>query len=81
MTSIAPMERYSRTMARLGIGPEGRRFYDVHVAADARHGAIARDRMVAGLIEAEPHLRHDLLFGAAAVLLIEERFARHLLAA
>jgi hypothetical protein len=79
MTSIAPMERYSRTLTRLGIGPEGRRFYDVHVAADARHGAIARDRMVAGLIETEPDLGQDLLFGAAAVLLVEDRFARHLL--
>ena len=28
----------------------------VHVAADARHGVIALDRMVAGLIETEPHL-------------------------
>lgn len=79
MTSIAPMERYSRTLARLGIGPEGRLFYDVHVAADARHGVIARDRMVAGLMATEPHLRSDLLFGAAAVLLVEARFARHLL--
>jgi Iron-containing redox enzyme len=81
MTSIAPMKRYSRTLARLGIGPEGRRFYDAHVAADARHGVIARDRMVAGAIESEPYLRDDLLFGAAAVLLVEERFARHLLEA
>src|ERR1035437_7252891 len=79
MTSIVPMERYSRALARLGIGPEGRRFYDVHVAVDARHGAIARDRMVAGLIETEPDLGQDLLFGAAAVLLLEKRFARHLL--
>ena len=79
MTSIVPMERYSRALARLGIGPKGRRFYDVHVAADARHGAIARDRMVAGLIETEPDLGQDLLFGAAAVLLVEKRFARHLL--
>jgi hypothetical protein len=79
MTSIAPMERYGLALARLGIGTEGRRFYDVHVVADAHHGVIARDRMVAGIIESEPHLRHDLLFGAAAVLLVEERFARHLL--
>jgi hypothetical protein len=79
MTSIAPMERYGAALARLGIGPEGCRFYDVHVVADARHGVIARDRMVAGIIESEPHLRDDLLFGAAAVLMVEERFARHLL--
>lgn len=79
MTSVEPMGRYSRALARLGIGPEGRRFYDVHVAADARHGVIALDRMVAGLIETEPHLGADLLFGAAALLLVEDRFARQLL--
>jgi hypothetical protein len=44
MTSVEPMERYSRALARMGIGPEGRRFYDVHVAADARHGVIALER-------------------------------------
>ena len=79
MTSVGPMERYSRVLARLGIGLEGRRFYDVHVEADVRHGVIALERMVAGLIEAEPYLGADLLFGAAGVLWVEERFARHLL--
>jgi len=81
MTSVEPMGRYSDTLARLGIGPEGRQFYDVHVTADERHALIARDRMVAGLIRAEPHLGPDLLFGAAAILMLEHRFATHLLAA
>jgi hypothetical protein len=79
MTSVEPMSRYSAALARMDIGPEGRRFYDVHVAADARHGRIALERMVAGFIETEPHLRADLLFGAAAVLLVERRFGRELL--
>jgi hypothetical protein len=79
MTSVEPMARYSSTLARFGIGPEGRRFYDVHVTADERHAVIARDRMVAGLIRAEPELSADLLFGAAAVLMLEQRFASHLL--
>ncbi len=79
MTSVDPMKRYSTAMRRLGIGPEGRRFYDVHVEADARHGPLARDRMVPTLLEDEPELAGDLLFGAASVLMLEERFARHLL--
>ena len=79
MTSVGPMERYSRALARLGIGAEGRRFYDVHVEADVRHGAIALEQMVAGLAEVEPYLGADLLFGAAAVLLVEQRFSCHLL--
>lgn len=79
MTSVEPMGRYGRALARMGIGPEGRRFYDVHVAADAHHGVIAVDRMVAALIETEPRLGPDLLFGAAAVLVVEDHFAHHLL--
>jgi hypothetical protein len=79
MTSVEPMGRYSNALARFGIGPEGRRFYDVHVTADERHALIARDKMVAGLIRAEPKLSADLLFGAAAVLMLEQRFASHLL--
>jgi hypothetical protein len=79
MTSVEPMGRYSNALARFGIGPEGRRFYDVHVTADERHALIARDKMVAGLIRAEPELSGDLLFGAAAVLMLEQRFASHLL--
>jgi hypothetical protein len=79
MTSVAPMRRYSQALERLGIGPEGRRFYDVHVTADKIHAQIARDRMVTGLIRAEPDLAPDLLFGVAALLMLEERFATHLL--
>ena len=79
MTSVEPMGRYSRALERFGIGSEARRFYDVHVTADKRHGEIARDRMVTGLIRAEPELAHDLLFGVAALLMLEERFSKHLL--
>ena len=79
MTSVEPMGRYSAALARLDIGPVGRRFYDVHVAADLRHGRIALERMVAGFAEAEPDLGADLLFGAAAVLLVETHFSRDLL--
>lgn len=81
MTSVETMFRYSQALARFGVGLDARRYYDVHANADARHARIARDRLVAGLLGAEPHLEEDLLFGAAAVLLLEERFQRHLLGA
>ena len=42
---------------------------------------IALESMVAGLISAEPHLGADLLLGAEAVLMVEDRFAGGLLAA
>ncbi|MHB8378816.1 MAG: iron-containing redox enzyme family protein [Acidimicrobiales bacterium] len=79
MTSVEPMARYSEALARFGVGAEGRNFYDVHVTADERHALIARDRMVAGLIRTEPELRRSVLFGAAAILMLEQRFASHLL--
>jgi hypothetical protein len=46
---------------------------------EARDTAIARDRLVAGLIDSVPRLEADLLFGAAALLLLEEQFEQHLL--
>jgi Iron-containing redox enzyme len=79
MTSIEPMARYSQALAGHGIGDDGRRFYDVHVAADARHGVIALDRMVAGLLAAEPESGSDLLFGATALMAVERAFSEHLL--
>jgi len=81
MTSVTPMSRYSETLARFNIGPHGRRFFDVHVTADERHSLIARDRLVGGLIRAQPELGADVLFGAAALLLLEQRFTLHLLGA
>jgi hypothetical protein len=74
MTSVVPMLRYSQALARLGADPSARRFYDAHVEADALHQHVARDRMVAGLARAEPELAPDMLFGAEAVLVIEDAF-------
>jgi hypothetical protein len=79
MTSVEPMRRYGQTLSRLGVGLEGRRFYEAHSVVDSRHAVIARDRLVAGLLGAEPHLGADLLFGAAAVLMLDKRFENHLL--
>jgi hypothetical protein len=79
MTSVEPMGRYSRALARLGLGPEGRRFYDVHVDADARHALVAARRMAAGLAAREPALAADIVFGANALMAMEDRFARHVL--
>jgi hypothetical protein len=81
MTSVTPMSRYSRALGRLGFGPDARRFYDVHVIADAEHEVIALRRMVAGLVEDEPGLAGDVVFGARAVMDVEARFADAMLAA
>ena len=81
MTSVGPMERYSRALERFGIGVEGRRYYDAHTDVDMHHAEVARGRMVTGLLSADPELGSEVLFGAAAMLLLEENFSRHVLTA
>jgi hypothetical protein len=78
MTSVEPMGRYSRALARLGGSPEARRFYDVHVLADAEHETMALD-MAAALATAEPALAPDVAFGAGCAIVAEQRFAACLL--
>jgi hypothetical protein len=79
MTSVVPMGRYSRALTRLGLPASARRFYDVHVTADAEHQVVALRRMAAGLARSEPELKASILFGAKAVLHVERTFAERML--
>jgi hypothetical protein len=79
MTSVVPMTRYAEGLARLGIGLEGRRFYDVHVEADAVHEKVACSRLAGGLAATEPALVGDIAFGAAALMAVEQRFSSYVL--
>lgn len=76
MTSVTPMHRYAGVLKRLGIDPAGRRFYDVHVAADAWHEHVAQSELVAGFLEAEPAAGGTVLFGARALMELERRMAQ-----
>jgi hypothetical protein len=73
MTSVTPMTRYSAALRRLGVGEQARRFYDVHVEADAWHEQVAQHELVAGLLEAEPDAGGAVLFGARALMEVERR--------
>jgi hypothetical protein len=79
MTSSEPCRRYAKGMRRLGWGDAACAFYDVHVTADALHEQLAAHDLCGGLAEAEPALTEDIVFGAAACLAIDGRFAQHLL--
>jgi hypothetical protein len=81
MTSVVPMGRYARASARLGLPSSARRFYDVHVLADADHEVVALDRMARAVAHDDPRVAGDVVFGARAVLEIERRFAEALLCA
>ncbi len=80
MTSVTPMARYAAALRRLGVGEAAAEFYDVHVSADALHERIAATDLAAGLLEEEPQLGTDVVFGAAALMSCERRLADHLLA-
>jgi hypothetical protein len=79
MTSVGPMGRYAATVHRLGLPPAARKFYDVHVAADAHHEVVAAEGLLDGLVSSEPQLAADVLFGVRALMAVEGRFTAHLL--
>ena len=81
MTSARPNRRYGNALRRLGFDAEATDFYDEHVEADAVHENIAAYDLAGGLARQEPELAADILFGARALLRLEDRFGRHLLAA
>lgn len=80
MTSVMPMSRYSTAAGEFGLPLAVRRFYDVHVEADVHHGRLASEALVGGDLRADGLDPNDVVFGAAALLHVEDLFARHLLA-
>jgi hypothetical protein len=78
MASSIPNRRYGDGLRRLGLG-EATAFYDEHVIADAVHENIAVVDLAGGLARQDPALAGDILWGAAALVELDGRFARHLL--
>jgi hypothetical protein len=79
MCSVGPMGRYAAALRRLGMGHRATRFYDEHVVADEHHQVVALNEMVVGLLEDEPILGGEVVFGARALDAVERAFADHLL--
>jgi hypothetical protein len=75
MASVVPMGRYAAALRRLGFGEDAARFYDVHVEADEIHQVVAAHDLAAGFAAQEPDCAGDVLFGARAIMKVEERFA------
>lgn len=78
MTSVVPMSRYARAIRRLAGDEIAAEFYDVHVEADADHAVIAAHDLAGSFVRDEPALASQVLFGAAALIQVEARFATHL---
>jgi hypothetical protein len=78
MTSSIPNGRYAKGLRRLG-RPEATAFFDEHVVADAVHENVAAVDLAGGLAKQDPRLEPDILWGAATLVQLDGRFARHLL--
>jgi hypothetical protein len=81
MTSSLPNRRYADGMRRLGFGPDVTAYFDEHVEADAVHEQIAGRDLAGGLAEDQPDFAPDILFGAAACLLMDDLVADYALGA
>jgi hypothetical protein len=68
-------------LRRLGGDDAACDFFDEHVTADALHEQLAAHDLCGGLAEAEPAVAEDVVFGAAACLYVDVRFAEHVLGA
>ncbi len=75
-TSSVPSRRMVQGLERLGLSPALVDYYREHVEADAVHDQLAARTICASLVEDEPALREDVMFGAWTCLDLEDRFAR-----
>ena len=81
MTSSRPNQLYGNGFRRLGFGADVTAYFDEHVEADAVHEQIAGRDLAGGLVESEPDLCPDVLFGATAVMAIDARVTLHIMGA
>jgi hypothetical protein len=81
MESSIPNRRYASGLRRLGCGERATAFFDEHVMADAIHESVAAVDLAGGLARQQPELARDILWGAAALVELDARVARHTLAA
>jgi hypothetical protein len=72
MTSSIPNRSYGDGFRRLGYGTDVTWYFDEHVEADAVHEQIAGRDLAGTLAEDDPTLLADIMFGAAACLVIDD---------
>jgi hypothetical protein len=72
MTSSIPNRSYGDGFRRLGYGTDVTWYFDEHVEADAVHEQIAGRDLAGTLAEDDPTLLADIMFGAAACLVVDD---------
>jgi len=81
ITSAPAAHRLDQCLTRLGAPAECRFFYTEHVEADAVHEQVLRQDVVGDLLDREPELAADVVFGIQATELLEADLGAHLLTA
>jgi hypothetical protein len=81
MESSLPNRRYGDGLRRLGCPQRATEFFDEHVTADAIHEQVAAVDLAGGLARQQPRLAADILWGAAALVVLDDPQARHILGA
>ncbi len=74
-TSAIPSRKIAGGIERLGFPPAVAAYFHEHVEADSVHEQLAAREVCGRLVTDEPHLRADVLFGAAACLYLDGRAA------
>jgi hypothetical protein len=78
-SSSVPSRKVAGGIERLGLPEEVAAYFSEHVEADAVHEQVAARDICGALVEADPSLRDDVLFGVAACLHLESLAGRELL--
>jgi hypothetical protein len=81
MTSSIPCRLVSTGFRRNGYDEAATGYFDEHVEADAVHEQIAGRDLAGGLVEGDPRLLGDVMFGASACLTVDGMMAGHILEA
>jgi hypothetical protein len=81
MESSVPNRRYASGLRRHGCGERATAFFDEHVMADAIHESVAAVDLAGGFARQQPQLTRDILWGAATLVELDGRAARHMLGA
>ncbi|GAA3035077.1 hypothetical protein Aglo01_43410 [Actinokineospora globicatena] len=79
ITTGPSAQRMERALRRLDAPEACVHFYTEHIEADAVHEQVLRRDIVGDLLEHEPELAADVVFGVRATELLEQRLADHLL--
>jgi pyrroloquinoline quinone (PQQ) biosynthesis protein C len=79
VTSSVPCRRIAAGIERVGLPDVTAAYFHEHVEADSVHEQVAMRDICGSLVEAEPDLRRDVLFGVAACLHLDVLSARALL--